>query len=112
MPINQTQTWTVLELAGLCAVSSMAAVFAALHGNTIFGGFFVAAGAISVASCVLVPHRRQSRNATIAVSLLPQRHRLMDQLMSLCVWEDIEAGGDQYEIEEIINMADEETGGA
>jgi hypothetical protein len=42
MPNNQTKT--VLELAGLCAPSSMAAVFAVVHGNTIFGGFFVVAG--------------------------------------------------------------------
>jgi hypothetical protein len=32
-------------------------VFAVVHGNTIFGGFFVTAGALSVAIVVLVLHR-------------------------------------------------------
>jgi hypothetical protein len=53
------QTKTALELAGLCAASSMAAVFAVVHGNTIFGGFFAGAGALSVAFLVLVLHRVQ-----------------------------------------------------
>jgi hypothetical protein len=55
------QTWTFLELAGLCAASSMAAVFAVVHANTIFGGFFAAAGAFSATFLVLVLHSPQRK---------------------------------------------------